>query len=399
MMSVSDDATRQEAWQKLIASSISFRQALHRKPELSWDEHNTAVAIRAELDAAGIAWRACAQTGTLATLAAWAEGPHIALRGDIDALPITEESGRPWSSEVSGCMHACGHDGHAAALMAAGKWLKLNEASLAGPVTLVFQPAEEGGHGAKKMIEQGALDGIDAIYGWHNWPAIPYGEAVCPNGPVMAANSLFSIEVEGVGGHASQPESCRDPVLAASAITLALQQIVARRLPPQLSAVVSVTSFDAVSAKTVIPSRAILAGGIRTSEDDARDLVNQLVSEVAESTALSYGCKARIEHTLCYGATVNHNKQAAHFRAALEQEFGEQWQSDKIATPIMASEDFSYFLKEIPGAFALIGTDDGQGHDNPCHSPFYDFNDQLIARVVSVYARIVGAPVPSDVAR
>jgi amidohydrolase len=182
-------------WSDITGAAVRVRRALHRRPELTWNEVETAAAIRHELSRAGIQWRACADTGTVATLAGNAPGRHIALRGDMDALPIAETSGAEWTSEVHGCMHACGHDGHTATLLAAAWWLKQHESTLPGPVTLLFQPAEEGGHGAKKMIEDGAFDGVDAIFGWHNWPAIPFGKAVCPDGPVMAANGTFSITV------------------------------------------------------------------------------------------------------------------------------------------------------------------------------------------------------------
>ncbi|WP_245929120.1 N(2)-acetyl-L-2,4-diaminobutanoate deacetylase DoeB2 [Agarilytica rhodophyticola] len=381
-------------WQEIKSSSIAFRKHLHQHPELTWQEVKTTEFIRSKLDEFGIAWEPCTDTGTIGRLAQDKKGKHIALRGDIDALPINENTHLDWKSKHAGCMHACGHDGHTATLLATAQWLKLHEASLSGPVSLIFQPAEEGGHGALKMIEQGALSGVDEIYGWHNWPSIAYGHAVCPEGPVMSANSIFNIKVKGVGGHGSQPESCRDPVLAGSAIVMALQQIVSRRIPPQLAAVVSVTSFDAKSASNVILEEVNLAGGIRAERTEARDMISELITEIADETARAYGCEAGVTHTPCYGATVNHAHQSANFRQALAQEFGDHWQAENIAVPIMASEDFSYFINEIPGAFALIGADDNNNHHHPCHSSHYDFNDKLIERVVSLYARLVGAPVP-----
>jgi hippurate hydrolase len=202
-------------WQALTDAAVALRRRLHRHPELAWEETTTAQLVRDELDQAGIAWRACAGTGTVATLAPHAPGRHVALRTDLDAMPIDEATGVDWSSETPGVMHACGHDGHIATLFAAAWWCKRHEDLLPGPVTLLFQPAEEGGHGAKGMLDDGGLDGVDVVYGWHNWPALPVGRAVCPDGPVMSANGTFEIEVLGVGGHASQPEVTRDPVLAA----------------------------------------------------------------------------------------------------------------------------------------------------------------------------------------
>lgn len=382
----------QSSWDKLLEDATALRRELHQHPELPWAEHATAQRLRAQLDSLKIPWRACADTGTVATLNPGASGHHLALRADIDALPITEDSGAEWSSSHDGCMHACGHDGHAATLMGAARWLKQHESQLPGPVTLLFQPAEEGGHGAKKMIEDGALDGVDAIFGWHNWPAIPFGQAVCPDGPVMSANGTFRIKVIGQGGHASQPELCRDPVLAAAAITLALQQVVSRRIAPQKASVVSLTSFEAASGDTVIPNQALLGGSIRLSDSSLRKPLEQAISEVAEHTAAAYGVRAEVEHIRRYDATVNHAAQAALYRQALGREFGAQWEYEQIDIPIMASEDFSYYLQQIPGAFALVGSATGTQHAWPCHSPHYDFNDALIAPMVRIYSQLAGLP-------
>lgn len=381
-----------ERWKTIVDDALELRHALHRRPELPWAEHKTAETIRARLTALGIDWRACAETGTVATLAPERAGRHIALRADIDALPIEERSGVPWISLDEGCMHACGHDGHTATLYAAAAWLKQHEDELPGPVSLLFQPAEEGGHGARRMIEGGALKGVDAIFGWHNWPAIPYGQAACPDGAVMAGNGTFKIVLRGRGGHASQPELCRDPVLAGSAVVVALQQIVSRRLPPQQPVVLSVTSFDARSGVTVIPDQAVLEGSFRLSDPGVRESLHAMIEEIANSTAAAYGVDSEVELFPRYAPTVNHGPEAALYRRALQEEFGPEALSTSVALPIMASEDFSYYLDEIPGAFALIGADEGRHHPHPCHSPEYDFNDALIPPVARIYSRLAGIP-------
>lgn len=383
-------------WPALIESARTFRRELHQAPELPWQETETAKAIRARLDSLGIPWKECAGTGTLGFLAQNAKGRRIALRGDIDALPIEEQTTHDYRSQHAGCMHACGHDGHTATLMAAAAWLKQHEDALPGPVTLLFQPAEEGGHGAKKMIEDGALEDIDAVFGWHNWPAIPFGKAVCPDGAVMAGNGTFNITVKGKGGHASQPELVRDPVLAAAAITMALQQIVARRISPQRPLVVSVSSIDAPSYDTIVPEQARIGGSIRITDPDDRDYVNGLIEQIARDVATAYGVEATTEIIRRYDATINHAGPAGEMRGAIASELGDSWLATETATPIMASEDFSYYLKERPGAFALIGSDDGNDHDHPCHSPHYDFNDRLIPVVTRLYARLAGAPLPNS---
>jgi hippurate hydrolase len=379
-------------WQHAIDNAQQLRHDLHRHPELGWQEVRTADVIRRELTELDIPWQACAELGTLGRLNTDAPGQHIALRADMDALPITEQTSHIWRSTHEGTMHACGHDGHTATLLATARWLKSVEAELPGPVTLLFQPAEEGGHGAKKMIEDGALDGIDVIYGWHNWPAMQFGQLVCPDDIVMCGNGTFEIVLTGEGGHASQPELCRDPILAASAVTMALQQVVSRRLPPQLAAVVSVTSIEAPSAATVIPASAKLGGSIRVPDRSTRDLITRLMTETAEQTAAAYGVKAKVSHFPRYDATINHAVPARRVRELWQQDHGPTSLDTSIRVPIMASEDFSYYLKEIPGAFALIGANDGPDHQAVCHSPLYDFNDRLIPLVTRLYARLVGAP-------
>jgi len=389
-------------WTDTIATAQQLRRDLHAHPELSWHEVRTAETVRNSLNQLGISWQACAGTGTIARLAPPNSNfknlnlapKHIALRGDIDALPITEQTSKPWTSQHPTCMHACGHDGHTATLLATAQWLKHHEQQLAGPVSLLFQPAEEGGHGAREMINEGALDGIDEIYGWHNWPAIGFGKLLCPDGIVMCGNGTFTITVMGKGGHASQPELCRDPVLAASAITLALQQITSRRLAPQQAAVLSVTSIMADSGPTITPQTAKLSGSIRVPDQQTRDHICQLITEISQHTAHSYGVECSVEITPRYNATINHAVQAQHVRSLWAEQYGFTAIEAHVATPIMASEDFSYYLREIPGAFALIGADDGEDHDSPCHSPHYDFNDKLIPLVTTLFSRLCGVTTP-----
>jgi hippurate hydrolase len=384
-------------WDDIVKRSIEFRHWFHRYPELTWQEKNTADHIRLLLTEWQIPWRACAEFGTVATFAPNATGEHVAFRSDMDALPIHENASLDFCSTEPGKMHACGHDGHMAALLGAALWFKQHEDQLPGSVSLIFQPAEEGGHGAKKMIEDGALEGIDFIYGWHNWPALPAGVALCPDGAVMSGNGTFHIQINGKGGHASQPEAVRDPVLAASAITLNLQQIISRRLPPQAAAVVSVASIVAESNVTVIPETVKLEGSIRLSDPQWRQQINDLIVEIAENTAATYGVSVDVEIRPRYEATINHAKPAARYREALKSELGENSQDSDLLIPIMASEDFSYYLNEIPGAFALIGMSenqqDGQAYHIPCHSPEYHFNDQILESVIRVFARLAGVPV------
>jgi len=386
-------------WNHVVKQAVEYRHWLHQRPELTWEEENTAVYIRDQLTQMGIHWRSCAELGTVATLAPDAPGEHLAFRSDMDALPISETANVDYLSQTPGKMHACGHDGHMAALLGTALWLKQNEDRLKGPVSLLFQPAEEGGHGAQKMIAAAALDGIDAIFGWHNWPALAAGVALCPDGVVMSGNGTFHMTIKGRGGHASQPEAARDPVVAAAAITLNLQQIVSRRLPPQVAAVVTVASIVADSGVTVIPESVRLEGSIRISDPAWRQQINELIVEIAHNTAATYGVTADTEICPRYEATVNHPAQAERYRKALHAELGEHYDRSDIMMPIMASEDFSYYLNKIPGAFALVGMSEQvsgkTAYQVPCHSPEYVFNDRIIETVIRVFSRIAGIPVPS----
>ncbi|KXP13988.1 N(2)-acetyl-L-2,4-diaminobutanoate deacetylase DoeB2 [Tsukamurella pseudospumae] len=379
-----------ESWAETVARATELRRELHRRPELAWAEQVTAATVRAELDAIGLAWKACAGTGIVVRLAPDAAGRHTALRADLDAMPIPEATGLPYASENDGVMHACGHDGHTAALLAAARWLHRHRSSLPGPVTLLFQPAEEGGHGARGMIDDGALDGVDVVFGWHNWPGLPFGRALCPDGAVMSANGTFEVELVGRGGHASQPEATRDPVLAAAAVVVALQQIVARRMSPQQAAVVAVTSLRAESAATVTPGSASLAGSIRAADDGARTRVFRLIDEIARATAAAHGVAAEVRTVVRYGATVNHPGPAAELRERLSTVLGPDWHDPAAPTPVLASEDFSYYLQRIPGAFALLGT----GTTAPLHSADYDFDDALLEPAARLLVGLTGAPEP-----
>jgi hippurate hydrolase len=387
-------------WNTVVQQSIDLRHWFHRHPELTWQETNTAERIRQQLTQWQIPWRSCAEHGTIAQFNADADGEHIALRADMDALPISEKNSLDYCSTEAGKMHACGHDGHMAALLGFAPWLKQHQAQLRGPVSLLFQPAEEGGHGARKMIEDGALQGVDVIFGWHNWPALPQGKAVCPDGAVMSGNGTFHIHIQGQGGHASQPEAAHDPVLAAAAITLNLQQIISRRLPPQAAAVLSVTSIQAESNVTVIPDSVMLEGSIRVSNPRWRKPMNQLITEITHNTAQTYGVSANVEVRSRYEATINHPDAAARYRKALHGVLGDDYASNELLLPIMASEDFSYYLNEIPGAFALIGMSEkqngGPAYQFPCHSPNYQFNDQILDSVMRVFCQLTGISQPHD---
>jgi len=338
-------------WSEIMSAGVLNRLELHKIPEPCWKERKTFTYLTRVLNENHIQWRPCSKTGLIAHFAQGSVGSHVALRADMDGLLMDEANDFHYRSIQNGCMHACGHDGHMAVMLAMAQWLKIHEEKLPGPVTLLFQPAEEGGYGAREMIADGALDGVDKIFGWHNWPAIEFGKAVCLPGAVMAANASFSITVQGRGGHASQPEICNDPVLGAAAITLGLQQIVSRKLAPQQAAVVSVTSIDAKSGETVIPDRAELRGSVRMASTKGIERIGELIKETACSIARGYGVEATVDFSQRYPAVVNSRKEAVEFGDCLAQVFGEDYTCEKTAVPLMASEDFSYYLEKSSRGF------------------------------------------------
>jgi len=376
----------------IVAHATALRRDLHRHPELGWREERTAAIVRGELDRLGLAWRACAGTGTIATLAAGRSGRHLAIRADLDALPITETSGVAWASIHAGCMHACGHDGHTAGLLAAAAWLKAQEAALSGPVSLLFQPAEEIGEGARRMVAGGALAGVDALYGYHNWPPVPLGQAVCAAGPVMAANGVWRATITGRGAHASQPQDGIDPVATAAAFITLAQQIVSRRTSPNTAAVVAVSTIHAGSVHNAMPDSAELSGIVRAATSPERDWLGvQLDATLAAACAVS-GASYRF---VCVGedpAVVNDAACAGHAARALDLALGLGWAHPTVL-PLMAAEDFAWYLDHVPGCFVLLGGGAPDG-SAPCHSPRYDFNDGLIAVVARFVAALVGAPLP-----
>jgi amidohydrolase len=375
----------------LTSHAVALRHDLHRHPELMYQLERTAGVVRGELDRLGIKWRACAGTGTLAELGVASPGRRIALRADLDALPLTELTGLPWASTVPGRMHACGHDGHTASLLAAAAYLRSREAELPGPVRLIFQPAEEGGHGARLMIEDGALDGVEDIYGYHNWPPLPFGTAACVPGTIFAANGEWTATITGRGGHASSPQLCIDPILTGAHFVTLVQQIVSRQVAPQDAAVVTVTCFHGGTADNIIPEQVELVGTVRAATTTLRDELAQRVAGVLRAACAASGASERFDYRPCYPATVNHPRAAAHAASALGRLLGaEALVSEGL--PVMAAEDFGYYLARIPGCFILLGAGKPGTPVESCHSPRFDFNDQLIPVVVRLWAELAGLP-------
>ena len=333
---------------------------LHQHPELSYEEYETTEHLREILTAAGIhILDLQLDTGLVAEVG---QGePLIALRADIDALPISEQTDLSYQSQQAGKMHACGHDFHAAAVLGAALLLKKQEAQLPGKVLLIFQPAEEAPGGAKKILATGVLAGVQAIFGLHTSPLFPVGEVGLMTGPVMAAVDQFNVEFQGRGAHAAHPERGSDTILMGATFVTSLQSIVSRNVSPLEAAVVTVTQFHGGNTWNVIPGKVQLEGTIRTQTSEARALIQQRLQEIAQGVATSFGGTAEVQYTAGPPVTYN-DAQLYEFARQTARAAG---LIERQAPASLGGEDFAYYLEKIPGMFSLIGTGIGPVNHNP----------------------------------
>jgi amidohydrolase len=372
------------------ADLTAWRRDIHAHPEIAFEEHRTAALVAAKLEEFGIeVHRGLAGTGVVGTLRGNQPGDRaIALRADMDALPMPEANKFEHTSTAPGKMHACGHDGHTVMLLGAARYLAETR-NFAGTVHFVFQPAEEGGGGGRVMVEEGLFEKfpVEEIYGMHNWPGLPAGHFAGRVGPVMAATDQFEITIEGRGGHAAQPHKTIDPVVLGSQIVGALQTIASRNADPIKSVVVSVTQFHAGSAFNVIPQSAWLCGTIRTFDADIRTQARTRIKEIAEGVALAFGGSAAVNFRFGYPATVNHPAQTEKALAIAERVAG-AGNVDHDAAPSMGGEDFAYMLLERPGSYIFIGNGP-EVEGQKLHQVNYDFNDEILPVGASYWAQLV----------
>jgi amidohydrolase len=364
----------------------AIRRDLHAHPELRFQEQRTADLVARTLAGWGIEVHCgLAGTGVVGLIRSGKPGRSIGLRADMDALPIQETNSFAHRSQFDSRMHACGHDGHMTMLLAAARHLAASR-SFDGTVVLIFQPAEEGGAGANRMIQEGLFDRFpcDAVFALHNWPGLKVGQFAVAPGPMMASTNEFDIRVTGRGGHAAMPHLTVDPVLVAVQIVQGLQGIVTRARNPNDLAVLSVTMIHAGDATNVIPDFAKIGGTVRTFDDSVTDLFERRIREVADLTAQAHGAKATVEFRRTYPPTVNHPDQA-EFAARVADGIVGAGNVVRNADPSMGAEDFSFMLRARPGAYLFIGNGGGAHRDaghgaGPCtlHNASYDFNDELI---------------------
>ena len=365
----------------------AWRHDFHAHPELQYDVHRTAAAVADKLKSFGCDEVATGigQTGVVGIIRGRkAGGKVVGLRADMDALPIEEATNLPYKSTVPGKMHACGHDGHTAMLLGAAKYLA-DTRNFAGTAVVIFQPAEEGGAGARAMIGDGLFErfGIQEVFGMHNYPGMPVGEFAIRSGPLMASTDTVTIKLEGKGAHAAWPHQGVDTVLVGAQIVNALQSIVARNVDPLDPAVISICVFHAGHADNVIPQYATLSGTVRSLSARVRELLRERVREVVEGTARLYGAKVELSYVAGYPVLVNEASRTA-FAADVAGEIAGADKVNRDCRPLMGAEDFAFMLQQRPGAFIYVGNGDSAG----LHHPAYDFNDEAIPVGTSYWVRL-----------
>ncbi len=382
----------------LIAEELedltALRRDLHSHPELGYQEHRTSGIVQEQLERVGIAHVGglAGGTGVLGHLPGRADRA-IGLRADMDALPISERTGLPYASTRDGLMHACGHDGHTTILIGVSRVLARlsKEMELPRPVTLTFQPAEEGGGGGKRMVDDGCLDGsvigppVENMFGLHGWPQLTLGEVGTRPGPLLAAADTFEITIEGTGSHAAFPHLSADPIVAGSQLVSALQSVVSRNVGPLDSAVVSVTQFHSGTAHNIIPGRTTVSGTVRTLKPEVQATVRKRLAELADGIAASHGCAARFEYREGYPVTSNDHEMVNVFNTVARQTIDPEQVLD-IEHPVMGGEDFSFYGQRVPACFFVVGLCPPDQESMPSlHQPTFDFNDDAIALGIELF--------------
>lgn len=368
---------------KLIADEfIAVRRDIHQHPELGYKEVRTSALVANQLRSWGYAvTTGLGETGVVAQLKKGTGAKRIGIRADMDALPIQEETGLGYASNHSGVMHACGHDGHTAMLLAAAKYLA-EQGQFNGTLNLIFQPAEEGLGGAKKMMDDGLFEKFpcDAIFSMHNMPGHPPGQLLFRDGALMASSQNITITIDGIGGHGAIPQFAADPVVAGASIVMALQSIVSRNTPPLEMSVITVGSFQAGQANNVIPQRAVLKLSVRALSRDVQDMLKRRIATLVEAQAQSYGVKANVDFVNGYPVLVN-TKSETDFARSVACELVGDTNVVLNTQPLTGSEDFAFMLEQLPGCYLLIGNgDQSTGGHGACmvHNSNYDFNDRNI---------------------
>jgi len=373
---------------------VALRRDLHAHPELAFDEHRTSDLVASTLESLGIeVHRGLAGTGVIGKLRCGDSSRAIGLRADMDALPMQEKNDFAHRSRHDGRMHACGHDGHTAMLLAAADALSKTR-NFNGTVYFIFQPAEETEGGGRVMVEQGLFDqfAMDAVFGLHNWPGLPAGQFAVHAGPVMASADRFDITLTGRGAHAAMPHQGNDVILAGSALVQALQSVVSRKLDPLDPAVLSITRFHAGDAYNILPEKAHLAGTIRAFNDQVRSQAEDEIRRICKGVGDSFGVLAAFDMHYGYPATVNTAAESEHCRSVAAELVGDENVRTDLR-PSMGAEDFSFMLKKKPGCYIWLGNGLGEG-GCMLHNPHYDFNDAVLPLGAEYWCKLIARLLP-----
>ncbi|MFM7189125.1 MAG: M20 family metallopeptidase [Armatimonadota bacterium] len=384
--------TFDEAVAFALPIATQLRHTLHRNPELSGSEQNTARQIQSVLETYGISvvTDLGGMHGLMCTIEGQPGGKCWGIRADMDALPIQETSDLPYASQVPGVMHACGHDGHSATLVGVALTLQQMRDQFVGRVRCLFQPAEETVSGATSVINGGGLNGVDAIVMSHGWPDLPVGTIGLKHGPAMASSDTFEVTVLGSGAHAAYPHLAKDPLLGAAAMIIELQQLVSRNISPVDSAVVSVTMFNAGTARNIIPDTATFAGTLRTLRHDTRSYLMARIDSIVEATANAHGVSVQIKWKIGTPPVVNNNSLVNHIAGCVTHTTvsgSVTW----LDEPTMGAEDFAHYLEHVPGAMLRLGTD----CPYHLHTPKYDFGDDALEYGIRLLASIGMSEMPT----
>lgn len=372
-----------------------WRRDFHENPELLYDTHRTSKIVKEKLTSFGCdqVITGLGRTGVVGVIhgRSNSNGKTIGLRADMDALPIKEITNLEYSSKKDGMMHACGHDGHTAMLLGAAKYLSETR-NFDGKVVVIFQPAEEGGAGAKEMCEDGLMSDFDIseVYGMHNAPGLPVGQFNIRPGAFFAAADQFTVNIQGKGGHAARPQETIDPTIVGAHILIALQSVASRNTDPLKSLVVSVTSFRTESdSYNVIPQTVQLKGTVRTLSKDVRDMAQEKITQLIKNTGLAFGANVELDYDRGYPVMINSDLETSHMIKAAKNVAGDK-NVDDNASQVMGAEDFSYMLEERPGAYIRVGN----GNTASLHHPKYDFNDESIPFGTSFWVELTETRLP-----
>ncbi len=376
----------------VLPDVVRFRRERHAHPELTWQEHETAKAVEAELrKIPGLSVKTgIGRHGLVALLEGDLPGPTVALRADMDALPVEEKTGVPYTSCKPGVMHACGHDGHMATLLGAAHVLAGLRGELRGRVKLIFQPAEEGGRGGEEMCKDGALEApnVDAIFALHGWPELPCGTVGFRSGPIMASTTDLKITVRGRGCHAAMPHLGTDQVLIAARIIEALQMVSSRHVAPTEPVALSITKMHGGTAVNVIPSSVELGGTLRTLSVATRDNCMAKIKTIVTGIASMHGAEAEVLFAPNYPPTVN-DENATSFVEAVALAVLPEGAARRMGAASMGGEDFAFFLEKVPGSYFFLGVDDGRAGGYPSlHHPGYDFNEAALPTGIQMFAHL-----------